>query len=897
MATWQPLEQGVVDICNLLREYLLPGVDQARIWQQLQRWNEFPDFNNYLAFILCQAEGQAVEVRQAAGLVLKNNLNFEKRFIKLDLSFQQYIKGQLLPCIGASDRQLRKTVGTLISTILSLGGLEAWPEILAAFVQCLDSNDYNHIEGALDALCKLCEDLPHELDVDVPGLRERPVNVFLPRLLQLFASTHTPLRKLALAAVNHLVVPLPRAMVSHMDTYLQGLILLSSDREPEVRKLVCGALVQLVEVHPDYLQSHMKNVISFMLQATQDTDDEVALEACEFWSAYCEGRLSAGLLRDVLPRLVEVLLCKMVYEDDDESVLEAEDDLNAPDRDQDLKPRFHKMRVHGGDGADDDQDDSEAISSWNLRKCSAAGLDILAVHLGDELLPILMPLIQTRLTNSTDPGWKEREAAVLAMGAVAEGCINGLLPSLAQIVSFLVPMLEDSRPLVRSITCWTLSRYSRWIVESVQTPDGQVQFDIVLTGLLKRILDPNKRVQEAACSAFATLEEEAADELPSRLEPILQHLMYAFDRYQRSNLRILYDAIGTLAECVGSELSQAKYLNILMPPLVRKWDQILDHDKDLFPLLECFTSIAQALGPEFMPYAEPVFGRCNTLIRLHLLAKAEPSRATIVYDKEFVVCSLDLLSGIAEGLGSNIEGLVARSDLLQLLLECCKDQDAHDVRQSGLALLGDLAKASINPLRPHLTEFLRVAMLQLKEDDCFTEEKVRVANNACWAIGEIAVQVRGEIAPYMEEMLKHVEPILGPSEARESRPPTALLENSAITIGRFGWACPEVVAPRLQYFLPQWCHALQSIRDGMEKEDAFRGLCVLVRLNPGGGAPHLVPICQAIGSWHEIHGQELRVDVGQVLLGYKQMLGETWEQCMAALDQSLRKKLADKYGV
>jgi transportin-1 len=36
---------------------------------------------------------------------------------------------------------------------------------------------------------------------------------------------------------------------------------------------------------------------------------------------------------------------------------------------------------------------------------------------------------------------------------------------------------------------------------------GYEQFDKVLMGLLRRILDTNKRVQEAACSAFATLEE------------------------------------------------------------------------------------------------------------------------------------------------------------------------------------------------------------------------------------------------------------------------------------------------------------------------------------------------------------------------------------------------------
>lgn len=39
--------------------------------------------------------------------------------------------------------------------------------------------------------------------------------------------------------------------------------------------------------------------------------------------------------------------------------------------------------------------------------------------------------------------------------------------------------------------------------------------------------------------------------------------------------------------------SQEKHLKVLMPPLIDKWQQLKDSDKDLFPLLECFTSIAQ----------------------------------------------------------------------------------------------------------------------------------------------------------------------------------------------------------------------------------------------------------------------------------------------------------------
>lgn len=105
---------------------------------------------------------------------------------------------------------------------------------------------------------------------------------------------------------------------------------------------------------------------------------------------------------------------------------------------------------------------------------------------------------------------------------------------------------------VRSITCWSLSRFSKWLVEAATgaaqgttpppggAPDtmskeyGQRQLDGVINALLRRILDNNKRVQEASCSAMATLEEQAgaAGELACRAETILQHLMVAFNHYQ-----------------------------------------------------------------------------------------------------------------------------------------------------------------------------------------------------------------------------------------------------------------------------------------------------------------------------------------------------------------------------
>ncbi|KAL3647214.1 Transportin-1 [Castilleja foliolosa] len=888
VSTWRPQEEGLREICALLEQQMAPSSDDKSIvWQKLQHYSQFPDFNNYLAFIFARGEGKLVEVRQAAGLLLKNNLR--SAFKTMPPENQHYMKLELLSCIGAPDKHIRTTTGTIISTYVQIGGVAGWPELLDAFVKCLDSNDVNHIEGAMDALSKICEDAPQVLDSDISGLTERPISVFLPRFLQLFQSPHSTLRKLSLASVNQYIMLMPKVLYISMDKYLQGLFVLANDLAPEVRKLVCAAFVQLIEVRSAVLEPHLKNVIEYMLLVNKDSDDEVALEAL---AAYCEAELPPENLREFLPRLIPILLSNMVYTDDDESLLEAEEDGSLPDRDQDLKPRFHSSRLHGSEDVEDEEDDT--VNVWNLRKCSAAALDFLANVFGDEILPILLPIVQAKLSATGDEAWKDREAAVLVLGAVGEGCINGLYPHLSEIISVLIPLLDDKFPLIRSISCWSLSRFSKYIVEVTAHQLGRDQFDKVLMGLLRRILDDNKKVQEAACSSFAMLEEEAAEELAPRLDIILQHLIWAFKKYQRRNLRIVYDAIGTLADAVGGELNQPKYLEILMPPLIAKWQQLSDFNKDLFPLLECFTSLAQALGTGFSQFAQPVFQRCINCIQTQQLAKVGPVSAGGQYDKEFIVCSLDLLSGLTEGLGPGIESLVSQSNLRDLLLQCCMDE-AYDVRQSAFALLGDLAKVCPLHLHARLLEFLDVAAKQLNTPKL--TEMVSVANNACWAIGELAVkfqvQVHKEISPVVLSVISCLVPILQHPEGMNK----SLIENSAITLGRLGCVCPQLVSPLMEHFMQPWCVALSMIRDDIEKEDAFRGLCAMVRANPPGALNSIVFICKAIASWHEIRSENLHNEVCQVLNFYKQMLKNGgWEQCMSALEPPVKEKLL-KYKV
>ncbi|PPD89000.1 hypothetical protein GOBAR_DD14047 [Gossypium barbadense] len=119
---------------------------------------------------------------------------------------------------------------------------------------------------------------------------------------------------------------MPSALYASVDKYLHGLFGLANDPAAEV----CAAFVQLIEVRPSVLEPHMKNVIEYMLQVNKDTDDEATLEACEFWSAYCDAQLPPEILREYFTTAIYMIFSFH------------------------LKPRFHTARFHGSEDAKDD---------------------------------------------------------------------------------------------------------------------------------------------------------------------------------------------------------------------------------------------------------------------------------------------------------------------------------------------------------------------------------------------------------------------------------------------------------------------------------------------------------------------------------------------------------------
>ncbi|KAG0142088.1 hypothetical protein CROQUDRAFT_50822 [Cronartium quercuum f. sp. fusiforme G11] len=904
---WTPQPEGLTQLLNCLHNSETADTQiQKSVTKQLDSFNEIPDYNSYLAYILCQLRDENPRVRSVAGLILKNNLR--------RIPFK-YVKCSILNSGLISDPipMLRGTAGTVISTIILQFGPESWPEAIQTLIELTEADEPIGKDGAFSTLSKICEDVPRKLEkMTINGIRV--LDIMIPRFINhLKSSTDSKIRAYALICLNPFIQTGGEgSLTDNLQSYVESLFLCASDSSSDVRKNVCSALVGLLGSSPDVLLPHLSQTVDFMLYSTQESDESVALEACEFWLAFGEDVRLKGHLLVYLEKIVPVLLKGMVYSEMDLLVLDNDDDDEAvPDREQDIKPRFYRGKDHatqsrsgeeegGEDGTETDEsetDEDDLYAEWNLRKCSAAALDVIAVNFEHKLLDFLLPLLQQYLFQ---PQWEHKEAAILALGAIAEGCLVGMEPHLATLIPLLLTCLKDRKALVRSITCWTLGRYASWIISPGVTAEHK-------QNLLNSVLDRNKRVQEAGCSAFATLEEEAGDELEPYLVPILTSLVMAFRKYQQKNLLILYDALGTLADAVGTALASPALLQILMPPLIERWQRLGDDDQDLIPLLECLSSVVIAIGPAFLPYAPPIFERCVRLVATNLESFSLYSKNPHEYelpDKTFLIVALDLLSGLTQGLGPLAAPFYEPNPpepgpstsphpppILSLLGTCLSAEFPEpSVRQSAFALVGDCAISAFALLEPYLPAFMPEIVRQIDAEA--PVQLTSVCNNAAWAAGEVAIKAGERMGEWIEPLLARLVPVL--TSVRVAR---SLTENSAVTIGRLALACPQLIAPHIDKFARQWCQALAEIKDNDEKDSAFRGMCLAIELNPNGLTESFGFWLNAVGRWSR-PSADLNLKFKSLLHAFKSGIGEPgWTQAMNSLLPQTAQRLQVLYQV
>ncbi|KAI5300017.1 hypothetical protein KEM55_000515 [Ascosphaera atra] len=857
--SWQPEEGQLQQLIQCLGDSLngRNRTAQKNAEQMLLQATSSPDFTNYLTYLFHTPQAPLAGdydhnvIRVAAAVNLKSKIKVAYQTIAPQSL--AYIKTATLEALQDTNPSVRNAAGSIITEIITQGGLLQWPDllpqILALATNASGSTNVVTQEAAVSALAKICEDNTKLLDRDFQG--QRPLAAIIPALVQCTSSPSDRIRADALSTINLFIARRPGSLVDGLDMFLQQLFHLASDSSSDVRRMVCKSFTHIAEVAPDKVAPHMDGLVNYILIQQHNADDpELALDAAEFWLGICDHAVLQQALAPHIPKVIPVLLENMVYDEDDAEILMgADDDADEEDAEKDLKPQFASSRaakVQGdgfkkageeeedelSEGEIDDDDDygDDPEEEWTVRKCSAASLDVFATIYMDPVFHVVLPYLKDNLNS---PNWTRRESAVLALGAIANGCMNSIVPHLPGLVPYLVSLLKDEVPIVRKITCWCLGRYSDW---AAALPDEQkrLYFEPMVQGLLQLMLDKNKKVQEAAASGFTSLEEKSGAALAPYCKPILLQFSECFRRYKARNLYVLYDCVQTLATAVDVEMAKPELIEILMPALISRWNILPDDAREMLPLLECLGYVAVAYRDAFAPFAPTMYTRALQMIYNNIQGSVSAmNNGTIDEpDKDFLITALDLVSAIFQALEKPKPGELVTSSqppLFEMLHYCLQDP-ISEVKISAYALLGDSAVNLFEQLDPYIPSMMPTLLQQLDLDQLRMDDEengLSVVNNACWAAGEIVLRLEGRAADYLEGLYKALVIIMANEEV-----PETVVENATVALGRLGVGCAEQLAPHLANFAAMFLRTMENVYVTSEKGTSFIGFNQIVMRNP-----------------------------------------------------------------
>ena len=462
MAGWTPDRAKLEQVVRLLSTTLRSDLDNAahrQVQQEVDANCQVPEFSQYLAYIFAyaHADGASNEQRRMAGMLLRKafDTGAEKGIFTQELL--EGIKSAVLAVLGDADPLIRRAAGNLICTIIRKVQLKNWRQVVqfcvSALAQEQNSPNPNHSDSTLDGvflvLANICEDLAENPEAELEGF---PLTILIPAWIKFSQHPNPTYRVKSLECVNHVLEleDTPAALEVEMKDYLVALSGLTQDTNRDVRKAVCTGIARLSAARLDVVMPHIDSIVDFMLLTMKDQDELIKLEACEFWSELAHYPMVAqSSLLPKFPQLIPLLLESMVYSDSELMMMggDEENDASVPDRPEDIKPQFAKTRAAEADSDDEaNQAISEYMDMWTVRKSAAAALDKLSQQLPHRILPIILPLLDQQLAHEN---WLFREAGVLALGAIAEGCAAEIADHLPKLLPFLIALTKDANFMIR----------------------------------------------------------------------------------------------------------------------------------------------------------------------------------------------------------------------------------------------------------------------------------------------------------------------------------------------------------------------------------------------------------------------------------------------------------------
>ena len=840
---WNPDAEEVRYICELLKNAFNPRATQAEqtaMMQKLKDLSQTPNFVGNMTFILASKD-LPHSIRATAALVLKNE--FRLAGPSMQPNALQFLHEQLLANLGESDEFLRRTFCQTTVTVFNLVGLVGWPELPAFMLQFLSRQDKRSIDTALYMLKLLIEDsLSHFESYEQSFLD----NLFSLLFVHCTSPTNS-IRNSSIECISLLILGNALFSSQRLDEFLKILEQLAS-RSPtsDLLAMICNAHSALITPYSDEMLGIIGPVFEFELSVLSQSNlaEYTRLCACEFWLTICEIGHFYPVLVPLMPSLLPVLLDAMKYDQCEIDDLFGHNNSTKEANDN-LYPIHHKQKGEQFEEGEEPDDDDDSLGdddryTWNLRKCASNTLDLIAhVFEPDSFIPVLLPLVQHSF-NDCSP--VRLEVGILAIGAVGEGCYDAIEAHLAVLVPFLINCAAHPKPFVRSISCWTLSRYPRWICQNHQSLSDVIQALLYLI-----VNDSYLKVLSAAISALGALFDEIGDGLPT-LEPFLSHIndaiLYSLCHAESRVRVILYGVIAKYCEFLGPSgvAPYGHFVERLFGSYLTLWDKISQvNSPEIYPLLESLLCIILAAPTATLSSVCPVLIQ-RSLHNCSLVLYPTPG-AAVESDPDLALVSLDVIDSLIQVLQDTILTWLNANDLMRVIFDSMSHSYAP-LRQSVFGLTGDLVQCTglfCKLIIPCFVQFQKAVLFNIE----LITQKTGISNNAIWTMGEMYLTLYDllptitdeSLSLFLRQNLFDHESLLGKLidclVRQHGRCRKSFMQNVAITIGRMALVLPpEPLLLSIEYALPSWIKFMRDVIDQRELESSLTGMLRVMKVNP-----------------------------------------------------------------
>ena len=615
-------------------------------------------------------------------------------------------------------------------------------------------------------------------------------------ILFLRTSKSNQLNNILLNTINILFESCQHLMLGKIREIIPIINHFADSPDQKIKAKISKCYYTISQIDKDFVYQYSEKLFSFFIKNFSDQNYEQSYIASQYF-LYIISKDEIFLLnneikknlKNNLPKLLQLILKNMILSDKDINYLDTKfqnefaiptpnnitpsasgsegtgSGTNSNGTNSNSNSNSNNGSGNGSSNSNSNGSFSTEGSSTNdynpdstLRKCCSRFLDDISFIFPQDTFKIIRPSLDHEMQSRDD---LVKERSILAFGAIAQGCYNQVISHLNNVIPFLIRELQHPDKFVRAITCWTLSRYTKFILIDNVNENKEKLFKEFLIEILKKMLDKEHMVREAAMITFQKIITCNPNSVEPYLFDVLRVITSIFFTYTGNNLLSVYYILNLLMENYREIFQNQNFVDEIVECLVQKWDELVkNYDLLTLPFFfEVIISLIRVRGYFRVENCKYFLTGCLKIIEINVNEMRNNNYSIINIDKELLIKSINLITALSQNFPTYIKSSSFEKNIIEFLFEIIKLKDIN-IQNHVIVLFGFLMKADSEILKNDCVKLLQILIPHIqfisnKKD--LDNDKFSLCDYSSWTIGLIAKYYPKEINNLIDKFFEQLK--------------------------------------------------------------------------------------------------------------------------------------------